>query len=130
MKEVIDCGLPVLAQPFSWAVKAGGILFTAHGPVHLDGSIDTGPIEDQARLTFSNLQRAVEAAGATLADVAQVLIYMLDVQDMKAIDAVYREFFVPPYPNRSSAAVAGLVAPGMKIEIVAYAAIDPIGASQ
>ena len=47
MKEVIDCGLPALAQPFSWAFKGGGLLFTAHGPVRLDGSIDTGPIEDQ-----------------------------------------------------------------------------------
>lgn len=124
MKEIIDCGLPALAQPFSWAAMGGGILFTAHGPVRQDGSIDTGSIEAQARLTFSNLQRAVTAAGGTLADVTQVLIYMLDVQDMKAIDAVYREFFEPPYPNRSSAAVAGLVVPGMKIEIVAYAAID------
>lgn len=127
MKEVIDCGLPALAQPFSWAVKGGGLLFTAHGPVRGDGSIDTGPIEDQARLTFANLRRAVEAAGGTLADVTQVLIYMVDIQDMRAIDAVYREFFAPPYPNRSSAAVAALVVPGMRMEIVAYAAIDRPG---
>ncbi len=124
MKEVVDCGLPALAQPFSWAVKGGGLLFTAHGPVRQDGSIDIGPIEDQARLTFANLQRAVEAAGGTLVDVTQVLIYMVDIADMKAIDAVYREFFSAPYPNRSSAAVAALVVPGMKMEIVAYAAID------
>ncbi len=124
MKEVVDCGLPALAQPFSWAVKGGGLLFTAHGPVRQDGSIDTGPIEGQARLTFANLQRAVEAAGGTLVDVTQVLIYMVDIADMQAIDAVYREFFSAPYPNRSSAAVAALVVPGMKMEIVAYAAID------
>ncbi|MBO9515821.1 MAG: RidA family protein [Variovorax sp.] len=123
MKEIIDTGLPPLKQPFSWAVKAAGLLFTAHGPVRTDGSIDTGPIAEQARLTFANLQRAVEAAGGTLADVTQVLIYMTDVQDMPAIDAVYREFFEAPYPNRSSMGVAGLVVPGMKIEIVAYAVI-------
>ena len=124
MKEVVDCGLPALAQPFSWGVKGGGILFTAHGPVRQDGTMDTGTIEDQAHLTFSNLRRAVQAAGGTLADVTQVLIYMLDIADMKAIDTVYREYFKPPYPNRSSAAVAGLVVPGMKIEIVAYAALS------
>lgn len=121
MNEVIDVGLPLLKQPFSWMVRSSGILFTAHGPVRPDGSIDTGPIEQQARLTFANLKRAVEAGGATLADVAQVLIYMTDVADMPAIDVVYREFFQPPYPNRSSAGVA-LVVPGMKIEIVAYVA--------
>ena len=119
MKEVIDVGLPALQQPFSWMVRSSGILFTAHGPVRADGSINTGPVETQARLTFSNLQRAVQAAGGTLADVAQVLIYMTDVADMNTIDKVYREFFSPPYPNRSSAGVA-LVVPGMKIEVVAY----------
>lgn len=124
MKQVIDTGLPPLKQPFSWAVKASGqMLFTAHGPVRQDGSIDTGPIEQQARLTFANLQGAVQAAGGTMADVAQVLIYMTDVADMPAIDAVYREFFEAPYPNRSSMGVAGLVVPGMKIEIVAYAMV-------
>ena len=124
MKQVVTTPLPPLKQPFSWAVKASGqMLFTAHGPVRTDGSIDTGPIEQQARLTFSNLRDAVQAAGGTLADVAQVLIYMTEVSDMPAIDAVYREFFEAPYPNRSSMGVAGLVVPGMKIEIVAYAMV-------
>ena len=123
MKEVIDVGLPSLKQPFSWAVKAAGLLFTAHGPVRTDGTIDSGPIEAQARLTFGNLQCAVTAAGGSLQDVTQVLIYMTDVKDMPAIDAVYREFFEAPYPNRSSMGVSGLVVPGMKIEIVAYAVI-------
>ncbi|MDP3797344.1 MAG: RidA family protein [Polaromonas sp.] len=123
MKEVIDVGLPQLKQPFSWAVKSAGMLFTAHGPVRQDGTIDTGPVEDQARLTFTNLRRAVEAAGGTLEDVTQVLVYMTDVTDMAVIDQVYREFFQSPYPNRSSAAVAALVVPGMRLEIVAYAII-------
>ena len=123
MKHIVDIGLPSIGQPFSWAVKAGGLLFTTHGPVRSDGTLDTGPIEQQARLTFANLQGAVRAAGGTMADVAQVLIYMTDVADMPAIDAVYREFFEAPYPNRSSMGVAGLVVPGMKIEIVAYAMV-------
>lgn len=121
MKEVIDIGLPPLAQPFSWAVKAGGILFTTHGPVRADGSIDSGPIAQQTRLTLQNAERALQAAGGTLGDVAQVLIYMVDEQDMPAIDAVYREFFQAPYPNRSSVAVRSLVAPGMRVEMVFYA---------
>ncbi len=94
MKQVVDTGLPPLKQPFSWAVKASGqMLFTAHGPVRPDGNIHTGAVEEQARLTFSNLRNAVQAAGGTMADVTQVLIYMTDVADMPAIDAVYREQF-------------------------------------
>ena len=124
MKQVIDSGLPPLKQPFSWAIKASGsMLFTAHGPVREDGSIDTGDIDQQARLTFANLRQTVHAAGGTLDDVVQVLIYMTDVADMPRINAIYREFFSAPYPNRSSMGVAALVVPGMKLEIVAYAAI-------
>ena len=124
MKQVIDVGLPPLEQAFSWAVKAkGDMLFSVHGPVRPDGSIDTGSIEDQARLTFFNLQQATQAAGGTLENVTQVLIYMTDVADMAAIDAVYREFFSEPFPNRASVAVAALVVPGMKLEVVAYSMI-------
>lgn len=124
MKQVVDVGLPPLKQAFSWAVKAKGeMLFTVNGPVRPDGSIDTGSIEQQARLTFANLQRATQAAGGSLEDVTQVLIYMTDVADMDSIDKVYREFFSAPFPNRASVGVAALVEPGMKLEVLAYAMI-------
>jgi 2-iminobutanoate/2-iminopropanoate deaminase len=123
MKTSIDVGLPPLAQPFSWAIRAAGLLFTTHGPVLRDGSICTGPIEEQTRITLQNLRGAVEAAGAQMSDVAQVLVYMVDDGDIRAIDAVYREFFAAPYPNRSSVAVRSLVVPGMRVEMVAYVAL-------
>lgn len=125
MKQVIDTGLPPLAQPFSWAVKASGLLFTAHGPVLPDGRIETGSIEAQTRLTLANLSQALKAGGGHLSDVAQVLIYLTDMADMPAVDAVYREYFEPPYPNRSSVAVTALAVPGMRIELVAYASLRP-----
>lgn len=124
MKQVVDVGLPPLKQAFSWAVKAKGeMLFTVNGPVRPDGSIDTGSIEQQARLTFANLQRATQAAGGSLENVTQVLIYMTDVADIDSIDKVYREFFSAPFPNRASVGVAALVEPGMKLEVLAYAMI-------
>ena len=125
MKQIVDTGLPAIGQPFSWAVRAAGLLFTTHGPVRTDGSIDTGPIEQQARLTLENIRSAIAAAGGQMSDVAQVLIYMTDAHDMPVIDRVYREFFEAPYPNRSSVAVRGLVAPGMRVEMVVYIAIAP-----
>lgn len=124
MKQVVNVGLPPLKQAFSWAVKAKGeMLFMVNGPVRPDGSIDTGSIEQQARLTFANMQRATQAAGGSLENVTQVLIYMTDVADMDIIDKVYREFFSAPFPNRASVGVAALVEPGMKLEVVAYAMI-------
>ncbi|WP_322056774.1 RidA family protein [Paraburkholderia sp. J63] len=126
MTDVIETHLPELGQPFSWATRAAGVIYTAHGPVHQDGSIETGAIENQAQLTFRNLEAALNAAGASLGDVAQVLIYLIDPADVPVVDEIYRVYFRKPYPNRSTLIVSGLVVSGMRIEVVAYAA-DPKG---
>lgn len=120
MRKMIDTGLPMPAQPFSWAVSAAGLMFTAHGPVRSDGTVDTGDVAQQARLTFENLRKAAEAAGADLRSVAQVLVTLVEADDVPVVDAVYREFFAAPYPNRSTVIAKALVVPGMRIEIVAY----------
>ena len=124
MKEFVDTGIPALPPPFSWAIKASGLLFTTQGPVQSDGQVLTGPIEQQVRLTLQNLQQAVHAAGGQMSDVAQVLVYMVDVQDAPTIDQVYREFFQPPYPNRASVVVQALMVPGMRVEMVAYVSLN------
>ncbi|MGH2341065.1 alpha/beta hydrolase fold domain-containing protein [Segnochrobactraceae bacterium EtOH-i3] len=121
LKEEIDCGLPVPGQPFSWAIRARGTLYTTHGPVLPDGSILEGDITRQAELTLQNMIASVEAAGGTAGDFVQLQIFLVDGADMAPVDAVYRRFFAPPYPNRASLIVAGLVAPGMRIEISAIA---------
>ncbi|MBP0640251.1 RidA family protein [Cupriavidus sp. AcVe19-6a] len=118
--QFVETGLPAMRQPFSWASRAGNLLFTAHGPVDGKGGIAGSGVEEQARLTFRNLATACAAAGATLGDVAQVLIYLKEAEHMLAVDAVYREHFVAPYPNRSSVVVKDFVHPEMLIEIVAY----------
>ena len=124
MKEFVETGIPAFHQPFSWAVKASGLLFTTHGPIKADGTLDSGGMEQQARLTLQNLQRAVHAAGGQMSDVAQVMIYLIDVKDMAVVDKVYQEFFQAPYPNRASLVVQALVVPGMRIEMVAYVSLD------
>lgn len=123
MRREIDTGLPSLGQPFSWAVADGQMLYTSHGPVTPEGRILQGDITAQTGLTLQNLRRALEAAGGTLDDVLQVQLYLLDVADMKPVDAVYAEMFHAPYPSRSTAVVAALVAPGMRIELLATARI-------
>jgi 2-iminobutanoate/2-iminopropanoate deaminase len=123
MRREIDTGLPSLGQPFSWAIADGQMVYTSHGPVTPEGKILQGDISAQTRLTLDNLRRAIEAAGGTLDDVLQVQLYLLDVADMKPVDAVYAQVFRAPYPSRSTAVVAALVAPGMRIELLATARI-------
>ncbi|HHT0127027.1 TPA: RidA family protein [Raoultella planticola] len=121
MRDVIHTGLPDIGQPFSWATRGGGMLFTAHGPVRADGTIETGPTEQQIALTFDNLTQALQAAGSHSDNVLQVIIYLTDVNDVARLDDIYRRYFNAPYPNRSTVIVDKLVVPGMKIEITVSA---------
>ena len=88
MRREIDTGLPSLGQPFSWAVGDGPMVYTSHGPVTAEGRILNGDITAQTRLTLDNLRRTMEAAGGSLDDVLQVQLYLLDVADMKPVDAL------------------------------------------
>ncbi|HCR63407.1 MAG TPA: RidA family protein [Serratia liquefaciens] len=117
MRTIIDTGLPEIGQPFSWATQGGGMLFTAHGPVRADGSIETGAPEKQIALTFDNLAQTLKAANSHSDKVLQVIIYLTDVNDVKLLDEIYKKYFNFPYPNRSTVIVDKLVVPGMKIEI-------------
>ena len=121
MRDVIHTGLPDIGQPFSWATRGGGMLFTAHGPVRADGTIETGPAEQQIALTFDNLTQALQAAGSHIDNVLQVIIYLTDVNDVARLDDIYQRYFNAPYPNRSTVIVDKLVVPGMKIEITVSA---------
>jgi enamine deaminase RidA (YjgF/YER057c/UK114 family) len=121
MREVVKTHLPSEEAPIEWAITADGVLYTAQIPIRTDGSIETGDIEKQADLTFQNLKKTVEAAGGTLADVTQVLVYLTGKEHFAKMNEVYRRYFSKPFPNRATVIVAGLMVPGAVIEIVAYA---------
>ena len=123
MRTIIDTGLPEIGQPFSWATQGGGMLFTAHGPVRADGSIETGAPEKQITLTFDNLAQTLKAANSHSDKLLQVIIYLTDVNDVKLLDEIYKKYFNFPYPNRSTVIVDKLVVPGMKIEITVSATV-------
>jgi 2-iminobutanoate/2-iminopropanoate deaminase len=122
MKVAVATGLKGENIPLEWATLADGILYTAQIPMRPDGSIETGDIAAQTALTLANLKQTVEAAGGTMADVTQVLIYLPDPDDFAGMNAVYRDWFPQPFPNRATV-VAKLMVPGARIEIVAYAHI-------
>jgi 2-iminobutanoate/2-iminopropanoate deaminase len=123
VRQVVATGLPPEPAPFSHAVIGSGVIFTAHLPIRPDGTAETGSASAQAELALSNLKRAVEAGGASLDDVAQVILFITRIEDKPAIDEVYARYFRPPYPSRVCVVVQGLVVPGTRLEVLAYAAI-------
>lgn len=78
MNQIVDTALPRSPAPVEWAVLGNGILFTTQIPVGTDGAVVTGGIEAQTCQTLVNLRQTLEAAGGTLADLTQVVVYVTD----------------------------------------------------
>jgi enamine deaminase RidA (YjgF/YER057c/UK114 family) len=123
MRRPIKTGLHQGSAPIEWAVEADGTLFTAQIPIYPDGRIESGSALDQARLTFANLRQTVAAAGGTMDDVAQVIVYLTTKDAFGAMNEAFAASFRPPYPNRATLIVAGLMVEGAVIEITATARI-------
>jgi len=121
MRRKIETGLPAPTAPYEWAVVAGNLIYTVHVPIKSDGTAETGSTQAQAELTFSNLKRALEAAGASLDDVNQVTIYLTSLKHKPVVDELYERFFRRPYPVRVCIAISELPLPNTVIEVLAYA---------
>lgn len=96
--------------PFSPAVRAGGFLFFS-GQVGQDpatGALAEGGVEAEARQLFRNLAALLEAAGKGFGDVVKANVYLTDIGDFAAINAIYAEAFDAPFPARTTVAVAAL----------------------
>lgn len=122
-REPITC--QEIAQPvgpFSPAVRAGEFLFLS-GQVGQDpatGKLITGDVSAQAEQIFRNLGVLLHAAGRTFADVARVGVYLTNMADFPALNAVYGRHFDAPYPARTTIAVAALpLGASVEIDLVA-----------
>lgn len=112
------------AGPYSPAVRAGDFVFVS-GQIPVDpatGDTVPGDIGVQARRVLDNLELVLRAAGATNADVVKTTIFLTDLADFAAVNAVYAERFPAPHPARATVQVAGLPK-GVRVEIEAVAYI-------
>jgi len=101
---------PTAIGPYSQAVRSGDTVFLS-GQIPLDpatGALVEGDIATQARRAFANLRVVCEAAGGSFAQVARVGLYLTDLRDFAAVNAVMAEVFEAPYPARSTIGVASL----------------------
>lgn len=115
-------GIPAPRGPYSPAVKAGGFIFVS-GQVPVDpatNELSSGDIRHETRVVLNNVKLVLEGAGASLADVVRVGVYIGNGADFAAMNEVYVEFFGAAKPARSTI-VCGFAA-NIKVEIdcVAY----------
>lgn len=109
---------PAAIGPYSQAVRAGDQVFLS-GQIPLDpatGELVQADIGTEARRVFENLRAVCTAAGGTMDDVVRVGIYLLDLGDFAAVNAVMAEYFQAPYPARSTIQVSGLPR-GARVEV-------------
>ena len=111
MNEIISTtGAPGAIGPYSQAVKAGGFLYVS-GQLPLDpatGAFAGDDIASQTRQSLTNIKAIVDAAGMTLTDVVRVGVFLKDMNDFAAMNAVYGEFFTENCPARAAVEVARL----------------------
>lgn len=114
---------PKALGPYSQGVSASGQFVYLSGQTPVDpstGALVEGDIGAQARQAFANLGAVLEAGGLTMADVIKVNVYLRDMSDFAAMNEVYASVFEPPYPARTTVAVAGLPLDArIEIELVA-----------
>ena len=95
---------PKAIGPYSAGVKAGNFVFTA-GQLGINpenGEFVPGGIEAETRQALKNLSAVLEAAGTSLANVVKTTVFLRDMGDFGAMNAVYAEFFTADYPARSA----------------------------
>jgi 2-iminobutanoate/2-iminopropanoate deaminase len=113
---------PAAVGPYSQAIRSGDLVLTA-GQIGLlpgSGALVEGGVEAETRQVLANLQAVLEAAGSSPAKVLKTTIFLTDMADFKAVNAIYGEVFTTDPPARSTVAVAALPL-GARVEIEAVA---------
>jgi 2-iminobutanoate/2-iminopropanoate deaminase len=115
-------GIPAPRGPYSPAVRAGDFIFVS-GQIPVDpatNQISSGDIQHETRIALNNVKLVVEGAGATLADVVKVGVFIRDAKDFAAMNEVYTEFFGNAKPARSTIVCNFMADIKVEIDCVAY----------
>ncbi len=118
---------PKAIGPYSQAIRTENLVFTA-GQVGFDpATMDfvEGGVEVQTRQVLTNLKHVLEAANSGLNYVVKTTVFLKDMNDFAAMNAVYAEFFPENPPARSTVAV-GALPKGALVEIECVALNVPI----
>ena len=115
---------PKALGPYSQALKAGGFIYCS-GQIPINpatNSIEAVTIEDQTRQAITNLMNVLEKAGSSLSNVVKTTVFIKDMNDFAALNAVYAEMFGDAKPARSCVEVARLPK-DVKVEIECIAVV-------
>ena len=122
-QAVVTSKAPAALGPYSAGVVVGNAVHVSGqlGLVPETGAFAGPTIEEQTRQSLTNIRGILEAAGASMAGVAEVTVLLAHIEDFGAMNEAYAEFFEAPYPSRACFQVAALPKGGLvEIQVVAY----------
>ena len=115
---------PDAIGPYEQAIKANGFVYTA-GQIALvpeSGELVAGGVEAQARQVLDNVTAVLEAAGISWDRAVKTTIYLNDMADFAAVNAIYESYLGSGKPARTTVAVAGLPKGALvEVDVVALA---------
>jgi 2-iminobutanoate/2-iminopropanoate deaminase len=118
-------GAPAALGPYSQAIVAGGLVFTA-GQIGSDpatGELTADDVAGQAERALRNLAAILDAAASGLDSIVKVTVFLADIGDWSTVNEVYARILPKPYPARSAFAVKDLPK-GALVEIEAVAVVE------
>ncbi|KIL42274.1 hypothetical protein SD70_01720 [Gordoniibacillus kamchatkensis] len=123
MKQIVLTDkAPKVIGPYSQAVGAGGFLFIS-GQLPIDpgsGKLQAG-ISEQTRQSLDNIQSILQENNMQMSDIVKTVIYIKDMNDFQAVNAVYEQYFINNYPARACVEVARLPMDALvEIEAIAH----------
>ena len=122
MNKVINTNkAPAAVGPYVQAIQAGNMLFSSGqlGLVPETGALPEG-VEAQTRQSLANIQAILDEAGYAKSDIVKTTVFIKNMNDFAAVNAIYAEFFGDAKPARSCVEVARLPKDGLvEIEFVA-----------
>ncbi|HZU23131.1 MAG TPA: RidA family protein [Terriglobales bacterium] len=111
MKEIVSTrNAPQAIGPYSQAVKANGLVFTA-GQIAIDpstGNVIEGDVRQQTERVLKNVSAILQAAGSSLDNAVRTTVFLKNMSDFAAMNEVYGKFFTAKQPARSTVEVAQL----------------------
>ncbi|HVT43502.1 MAG TPA: RidA family protein [Thermoanaerobaculia bacterium] len=123
MDRIVTERAPTAIGPYSQAIRQGEWIFTS-GQIPIDpatSALVDGDFDAKARQVFENLRAVLQAAGADFGDVVKATVYLTDLGDFQALNAVYAEYFADNKPARSTVGVAQLpLGSPVEIDLVAH----------
>lgn len=125
MKNIVfSSDAPAAIGPYSQAVKAGNTLYLSGqiGMIPTTGELISADVKEQTAQALKNMKAVLAAAGATPDNVVKTTVFLTDMADFQAVNAIYAETFASDAPARSCVAVAALPK-GARVEVEAIAVL-------